>query len=196
MVAVATSQTTFAALLDRPDCTQPMLAAHLDGLDVESRVQQCRALGKRLQRRLWEVAADAPAFTLEDLIPSTETGTVIWAGKNSLPLFTHFEKRFARQHGTVVGYNLSPGIQWLSGPGYFTAVQAPERPKEILIDYTRVPETAPAGWPAVRSNASGTPKLIFGNMHDFCRRVSQTVAIGSATRLGKSIDSYFVRART
>jgi hypothetical protein len=33
-------------------------------------------------------------------------------------------------------------------------------------------------------------------MHDFCRRVSQTVIIGAATRLGKPIDAYFVLART
>lgn len=196
MVAVATRQTTFAALLERPDCTQPMLAAHLDGLDVTTRVQQCRALGKRLQRRLWEVTADAPAFTLEDLIPPTETGTVIWAGKNSLPLFTHFEKRFARQNGTVVGFNFNPGIAWFTGPGYFTTVQAPERPREILFDYTRVPAAAPPGWPAVKPNSSGTAKLVYGGMHDFCRRVSQTVIIGAATRLGKPIDAYFVLART
>lgn len=196
MVAVATTETTLAALLARPDCTQPMLAAHLDALDVEARVRECRALGKRLQRRLWEVAADAPAFTLEDLIPSTETGTVIWAGKNSLPMFTHFEKRFARQNGVVIGYNESPGIAWFSGPGYFTTVQAPDRPKEILFDYTRVPATAPAGWPPVKANTSGTAKLVFGGMHDFCRRVSQTVIIGAATRLGKPIDAYFVLART
>lgn len=196
MVAVANSNATFADLLGRSDVTQAQLAAHLDGLDTEERVRQCRALGKKQQKRLWEVCADAPAFTLEDLIPSTETGTVRWAGKNSLPLFTHFEKRFARQNGVVVGYNFNPGSGWFTGPGYFTTVQAPERPREILFDYTRVPSTAPVGWPAVRANTSGPAKLVYGGMHDFCRRVSSTVIIGAATRLGKPIDAYFVLART
>jgi hypothetical protein len=155
-----------------------------------------------MQRRLWDICADAPAFTLEDLIPSTETGTVRWAGKNSLALFTHFEKRFARQtNGTaqvVVGYNFNPGIAWFTGPGYFTTVQAPDRPREILFDYTRVPSTAPQddGWPPVKDNTRGSAKLVYGGMHDFCRRVSSTVIIGAATRLGKPIDAYFVLART
>lgn len=196
MVAAVTSNTTFAELLARPDCTQPMLAAHLDALDTAERIRQCRALGKKQQRRLWEACADAPAFTLEDLIPSTATAEVIWAGKNSLPLFTHFEKRFYRHNGAVVGYNFNPGIAWFTGPGYFTTVQAPDRPREILFDYTRVPAEAPPGWPAVKTNASGTGKLVYGGMHDFCRRVSQTVIIGAATRLGTPIDAYFVLARS
>ena len=196
MVAVAASPATFADLLHRSDVTQAELAAHLDALDAEERVRQCRALGKKEQKRLWQVCADAPAFTLEDLIPSTEPGTVRWAGKNSLALFTHFEKRFARQDGVVVGYNFNPGVAWFTGPGYFTTVQAPDRPREILFDYTRVPSTAPAGWPPVKANTGGTAKLVYGGMHDFCRRVSSTVIIGAATRLGKPIDAYFVLART
>jgi hypothetical protein len=81
MVAVANSNATFADLLMRENApTQAQLAAHLDALDVDARVEQCRALGKRQQKRLWEICAEAPAFTLEDLIPSTEKGTVRWAG--------------------------------------------------------------------------------------------------------------------
>ncbi len=196
MVAVASSNVTFAELLLRSDVTHAHLDEHLESLDVAERVVQCRALGKKEQRRLWDVCADAPAFTLEDLIASSEVGTVRWAGKNSLPLFTHFETRFARQNGVVVGYNFNPGSGWFTGPGYFTTVQAPDRPREILFDYTRVPSTAPAGWPAVKPNTSGPAKLVYGNMHDFCRRVSSTVIIGAATRLGKPIDAYFVLART
>jgi len=195
MVAVASSNTTFADLLLRADITQAQLAAHLDALDADARVDQCRALGKGKQRKLWEVCAAAPAFTLEDLIPQAATAEVRWAGKNSLPLFTHFEKRFFRQAGTVVGYNFNPGIAWFTGPGYFTTVQAPDRPKEILFDYTRVPSAAPEGWPPVKPNTGGTAKLVYGGMHDFCRRVSATTIIGAATRLGKPIDAYFVLTR-
>jgi hypothetical protein len=195
MVAVASPNTTFADLLLRADVTQAQLAAHLDALDADARVDQCRALGKGKQRKLWEVCAAAPAFTLEDLIPQAATSEVRWAGKNSLPLFTHFEKRFCRQAGTVVGYNFNPGIAWFTGPGYFTTVQPSDRPREILIDYTRVPSTAPAGWPAVKDNTGGGGKLVYGGMHDYCRRVSQTVIIGCATRDGKPIGAFFVLAR-
>jgi hypothetical protein len=196
MVAVAHSTATFAELLGRSDITQAQLAAHLDALAVDERVRQSRALGKKQLKRLWEVCADAPPFTLEELIPSTEKGTVRWAGKNSLPLFTHFEKRFARQGGAVVGFNFNPGVAaWFSGPGCFTTVQAPDRPKEILIDYTRVPTTTPEGWPAVKDNESGGRKMVYGGMNDFCRRVSSTVIIGHAWRNGKEVDAYFVLAR-
>jgi hypothetical protein len=195
MVAVANSNATFVDLLARPDITQSQLAAHLDALDVDERVRQCRALGKKQLRRLFEVCADAPAFTLEDLIPSSATAEVRWAGKNSLGVFTHFEKRFYRQNGKVVGYNFNPGIAWFTGPGYFVTLQPPNRPKEIVIDYTQVPSTAPPGWPAVKSNDSGTGKLVYGGMNDFCRRVSQTVIIGSAEKKGKEIGAYFVLAR-
>jgi hypothetical protein len=195
MVAVANSNATFVDLLRRAEITQAQLAAHLDALDTDERVRQCRDLGKAQQKRLWEVCADAAAFTLEDLIPSSATGEVRWAGKNSLALFTHFEKRFARQDGSVIGYNFNPGIAWFTGPGYFTTVQAPERPREILFDYTRTPSTGPSGWPAPKANTGGTAKLVYGNMHDFCRRVSATTIIGAATRLGKPIDAYFVLTR-
>ena len=95
----------------------------------------------------------------------------------------------------VVGYNVNPGIAWFTGPGYFVTLPAPGRPREILFDYTRVPATVPPDWPPIKSNAGGTGRLVYGGMHDFCRRVSSTVIIGAATRLGKPMDAYFVLAR-
>src|SRR4029453_15831789 len=110
MVAVANTNVTFVDLLARENVTQAELAKHLDALDTEERVRQCRALGKTQQRKLWQVCETASAFTLEGLIPSSATTEVRWAGKNSLPMFTHFEKRFFRQNGVVVGYNFNPGV--------------------------------------------------------------------------------------
>ncbi|HZS35220.1 MAG TPA: hypothetical protein VFF06_00260, partial [Polyangia bacterium] len=104
--AAAVSTTpSFADLLGQDSITQPQLAAHLDALDAEERVRQCRALSGKAQKRLWQVCADAAVFTLDDLIPSAiaDGQTVIYAGKNSLAMFTHFEKRFTRQGGAVVG---------------------------------------------------------------------------------------------
>src|SRR5439155_1005398 len=95
----------------------------------------------------WQGCAGAGTFTLDDLIPSAipDGQTVIYAGKNSLAMFTHFEKRFVRQGGAVVGYN-NQSMSFVTGPGYFTVVQAPaaERARELLFDYTRVPAGAPS----------------------------------------------------
>jgi hypothetical protein len=188
---------TLASLLSLPDASQAALERHLDALDAPTRVAEIRVLSGKEQKRLWEVCAGAPAFTVDDLVPqSTPEGQqVIWAGKNSLAAFTLFEKRFARHGGKVVGYNFQT-MSWITGPGFFTCKPSPTEPRELLFDYTDVPEKAPESWPQPRSNGAGFSRLVYHNLHDFNRRVSRDVIIGFATRLGKPIDSYFVLART
>jgi len=194
--AAAVSAQTFGQLLERSEITQGELAAHLNGLDSDGRINECRQLSGRLQKKLWAVCAGAPTFSLDNLIPSSlaDGQQVIWAGKNSLAAFSHFEKRFARQAGQVVGYNFQ-SMSWLTGPGYFTVVESPKIPSELLFDYTAVPTTAPAGWPKIKPNSAGLSRLVYKDLHDFCRRVADDVIIGSATRLGKDMNSYFVLAR-
>lgn len=187
-----------AEMLDGTAVTHVELAAHLDSLSVDVRVAEIRALGKAHQKRLWELCADAPPFTLDDLVPPSlgEGQTVIYAGKNSLGAFTHFEKRFQRRGGSIIGYNHNPAlVTWFAGPGYFTCFMSPENPKEILFDYTKVPAATPEGWPTVKHNRSGGAYLVYRDLHDFNRRVSKDVLIGFGTRLGKPIDAYFVLAR-
>ena len=41
----------------------------------------------------------------------------------------------------------------------------------------------------------GLPRLVYKDMYDYCRRVTDDVVIGAATRLGKPIGQYFVLAR-
>jgi hypothetical protein len=192
--------TTFASLLEIPEVSQAQLAAHLDGLSAEERVTQARQLSGKAQRVLWKVCAGAPAFTLEDLVPSSlgDGKMVIYAGKNSLPTFSTFEKRFIRASGKVLGFNFQT-MSFVTGPGYFTTVQSPNDAREILFDYTQTPSEKPPGdgsaWPAPRPNTGLLSRMVYGGMHDFCRRVSKDVIIGSAFRNGKDIDSYFVLAR-
>ncbi|HEY7958309.1 MAG: hypothetical protein ACHQ17_06945 [Polyangia bacterium] len=195
MAQTSSSSITLASLIDG-GAAQPALAAHLDALDPAARVREVEALSGATQKRLWEACAGAPAFTLDDLVPPSvgEGQTVIYAGKNSLAAFTHFEKRFQRRGGEIVGYNHQP-MSFVTGPGYFTVVQSPEDPRELLFDYTRVPAEAPPGWPPVKSNRAGLSRFVYRDLHDFNRRVSRDVTIGSATRLGKVMDSYFVLAR-
>ena len=175
------------------------VAAFLDGLDAEGRVREIRALPGRLQAKVWTICADATPLTIDEFVPApaADGQTVIWAGKNSLPMFTWFEKRFTRQGGKVVGYNHQT-MSWFTGPGYFTLAptSSSDRVKEVLFDYTTVPATAPSAWPAPRPNSAGFSKLVYNNLHDVCRRVSREVVIGEATRMGKRMESYFLLART
>jgi hypothetical protein len=129
-------------------------------------------------------------------VPPDHSGHVILAGKNSLPMFTWFEKRFARVGGNVIGYNHQT-MSWITGPGFFTCVPAPqpERKKEVLIDYTQVPAEKLPEWPAIKSNSGGFSRLVYHNLHDFLRRVSRDVVIGEATRMGKPMNSYFMISR-
>ncbi len=80
------------------------------------------------------------------------------------------------------------------GPGYFLTVEASDRP-EILVDYNRVPEDQPEGWPAIRANEQGLSRFVYGFMVDTLRRVSEHVTIGSAARRGKDLGSWFVLCR-
>lgn len=175
---------------------QPALSAYLDGLSQTERIAEVRRLSARQQAALFERCAGAPPFTLTDLVPAEVAvgKTVIMAGRNSLPLFRLFEKRFTRlPSGDIAGFNFQT-MSPVTGPGYFKVVQSGA---EILIDYTQIPEPSevPPGWPAVRGNASGLSVLIYNKLHDYCRRVSQDVLIGRATRLGKPMNNYFVLAR-
>jgi hypothetical protein len=195
--AVASTSVTLTSLLGAEGTSYAQVSGYLDSLDTDGRVREIRALPGRLQARLWTLCQSAPALSLEDLMPSSVPAgqTVIYAGKNSLPLFTIFEKRFVKQNGTIIGYN-HQSISWLTGPGYFSVAAATTRPGELLIDYTREPSTAPAEWPPIKPNKAGLSRFIYNNMYDYLRRVSREVVIGEATRLDKPIGSYFLLART
>ncbi len=208
MSTVAAASTTEAtpSLAALVSAGRPLaeISAFLDSLDGAARVATCRAMPGRLQAALWKLCQGAPPVTVDDMVSHEVDGqevaaapgqTVIWAGKNSLPLFTLFEKRFARLGDAVVGYN-HQSISWLTGPGYYTCVIKPERPSEVLFDYTQIPSTTPPDeWPAVKPNTRGLSFFVYRNMHDYCRRVARGVVLGEATRLGKPIDSYFLLAR-
>lgn len=171
------------------------LAAYLDGLDPQARVDDVQRVPGKLMPALWERCAGR-RLTLQDMVPEgTPTGQqVIFAGRNDLLMFRLFEKRFARtSDGAVIGYN-EQTMRAFTGPGFFTVLPAGE---EIVIDYTQVPEAkdVPEIWPAVKPNARGLSHFVYKDMQDYCRRVSRDVVIGHATKHGESIGHYFVLAR-
>jgi hypothetical protein len=180
-----------------PDPTA--IAAFLDGLTHAERVEAISALhGPGLQRRLYEAVKNCPRVTLGDLVPAATPPLteVIYEGKNSLPAFTRFQKRFCRPPGAagaeeLWGYNHQT-LAWLTGPGYFVVR---DHARGAGIDYREVPAEHPDGWPAIHGNDRGIPRLVYGDMVDYMRRVSRDVFIGSAYRNGKERGNFFVLCR-
>ena len=163
------------------------LAAALDSVTHQERVDWLRSLNKGQQAALFKLA-EGTQMGLEE-VHSSEGQVVIQYGKNSLPVFTHFQKRIALHNGVVQGYN-HQSLQWLVGPGHFRVIPH-EVPGELLFDYLWTPETVPEGFPAARSNRGGLSTLVYGNLQDVVRKVSSHVSIGRALMKGKLTNNYF-----
>jgi hypothetical protein len=178
------------------------IARALDSMSHEERVDAIRATGRSEQRRLYEAVAGVRPLRLTDMVPPSRPALapVRHYGKNTLPAFTHFEKRFCRPPvvdpvapDELWGYNQA-GAMWLVGPGYF--VLRPDRSRgELLVDYTRVPPERPPEWPRIRANERGLSRFVYGFMVDTLRGVSEHVTVGSAARRGKDLGSWFLLCR-
>ena len=195
------SQELEALISDR---AQPpdSIASLLDQLGSELRPRVVRRLGKAAQRALYEKVDGFRPLSLEELVPASRAPLeeVRHFGRNTLPAFRIFEKRFCRLPGaaigaddSVAGYNFQT-MSGLTGPGYFLARVDADR-DEVLVDYGRLPSQKPTNWPEIRSNERGLGRLVYGFMVDRIRRVSEHVTIGSAAKHGKEIGSYFVLSR-
>ncbi len=181
------------------------LAEVLDGLGHPGRLDTIRGWNHAHQEQLYEAAQGFKPLTLshfvpDDVEPMTE---VIHWGKNSLPAFTHFQKRFCKPkdtEGQLWGYNdnREGHHQFATGPGYFI-VHAPERSDasegEIDIDYRKLPPGKPDAWPAIKPNEAGISRFIYAGMVDVMRGISQHVSIGRAFKGGAFMDAYFVLCR-
>ena len=155
------------------------LAEALDAATHEDRIGWMYSLNAKEQRKLFEMSKGRPV-RLPELV-GADGEQIRHFGKNGLPLFHHFEKRFARLGDEVVGYNHNaPLVALVTGPGHFLTYESPECPGEIWIDYRRLPTVPHADAPPLRSNERGLPALVFGNMVDVLRRVSKHVTIGDS----------------
>ena len=192
------------ALIHAKPSNPQAIASLLDRLAQSDRIAATRALGALDQKKLWHVVDGFRSVTLADLVPpSTPAMTpVVHHGKNSMPMFTLFEKRFYRPIGQdpdapseLAGANFQT-ISFLTGPGYYVVTpHLGSTRAEVDVDYRRVPSSKPEGWPAIVTNESGRSRLVYGFMVDTLRRVSEHVTIGSAARHGKPISAYFVLCR-
>jgi hypothetical protein len=181
---------TLGSLLDATGTTVGEVASHVAGLSLADSLSECLALSAAQQKRLWELASSAPAAQAGELVADT---AATFAGRNSLRLFTRFEKWFARQDRAIVGCNrhaLSP----LIGPGYFT-VRNDGAPM-LEFDYSTVPAQAPPGWPVIKQNTGLLARPVYGDLLDKVVWISPDVLIGAAFRGGTPLDSYFVLVRT
>jgi hypothetical protein len=175
------------------------IADYLDALSHAERVEAIRGTGRSDQRRVWELADGFSKVSIADLVATEvpDLVTVRHIGKNTLPLFTEFEKRFCRlpddDAACLAGFNFQT-LSTVTGPGYFVASDAVDRP-EVLVDYRRLPDQHPSDWPAVKSNERGLSRFVYGFMVDTLRRVSEHVTVGSAARKGKDLGSWFLLAR-
>lgn len=177
------------------------IGAHLDGLEPSARAAQSAFLGRREQRRLFEIAAAAEPLRIGDVVPA-DVGTmreVVHHGKNTLPLFTRFAKVFCRPEpgeadGELWGYNRTGGIVSTTvGPGYYVSYD--HGAKEVLVDYLRVPPRRPSGWPEILPNSARLSRFVYDGTQDVLRRVSKHVSIGRAMKSGKWMDAWFILCR-
>lgn len=174
------------------------IAGHLDALPFEDRRAEVLSLRGKALEALYDAVADAPALTLEDIVPAAEKRTLIYYGRNSLPLFSSFQKRFARvKGGVIVGYN-HQDMSFVTGPGLFV-VQEPsgqgEHANEPYFDYTAVPPAIPEGFPAFVPNEKGFSRLVYKDLLDYMRPVAKGAIVGRAWKRGSPEGSYFVLIR-
>lgn len=173
------------------------LAAMLDAMGTQDRVRAVAAVKGSLVGTLYDRVRDQAPLGLEDLVPSsTPAGaTVTFSGRNSLPVFSRFQKRLTRTaDGLVFGYNHQPlrVAGAVTGPGYFVVVDAGEgHAGELLFDYTKPPPFEPPGWPAYRPNDALGSRFVFMDLNDYVRRVARGVVVGAAFRRGKDQNAYF-----
>jgi hypothetical protein len=169
----------------------------LDRLSHAERLIAVHGLRRNQLQKLYDVVEGYTPMTLDALVPQglPPLQAVRHIGRNSLPLFSHFEKRFYRLEGeAAVGGANFQSTSSLTGPGYFMAAALQNR-GEIVIDYARIPHRAPEGWAELADNNHGLARLVYGGMIDTVRRVSKHVSIGAAQRSGHAPSAYFVLCR-
>ena len=177
------------------------MAMWLDQLSHTERLTEVLSLGPAAQRSLWTLTSGG-RLTLDSFVdPSTPPmQPVRHYGRNTLPVFKKFEKRFCRapsdaESPGLWGYN-EGSTRGVVGPGYFICrlTNGDER-GDVVIDYTQIPSGKPDAWPALQPNERGLSHLVYSGMEDFMRPVSQHVTIGRAYKGGKATNNYFVLCR-
>ncbi len=185
----------------RDDHSKARISSALDQMDHKSRLWTAMSIESKEQRELWEIFADSPTDAGSFVAPGTEPlQEVICHGKNTLPAFNFFQKRFCLaddDSGELWGYNHSD-MAWAVGPGFYVAHGTEDEtdpPGAYVIDYTRLPPKKPASWPEIVPNTARLGRFVYAGMKDYMRKVSDHVAIGRAYKGGKAMDAWFLLCR-
>ena len=190
-------------VLIEPTINLERLSEVLDGMGHEGRVHCVRGWDKKTMIALWAAVEGHRALSLDHFVPPSmgELAEVIHDGKNSLPAFSMFQKRFCKPRDPeaagqkLYGYNHQV-TEWLApviGPGYFVT-KLSETAGEVVIDYKELPSEKAPSWPEIESN-SGRGALVYGGMVDHMRGITNYISIGRAEKGGKWMDAYFVLVR-
>ena len=187
-------------LLRAKSLDRDLFAKRFDESAAAERVALMESIDARAQMRIWD-AAEGCGVTIAEMVPPDRgpLDPVVFHGKNSLPAFTRFQKRFCRPSAAIEadelwGFNYQP-TRWLApltGPGYFVAYDAKDPLGGVAIDYRRIPADRPDDWPRLRDNERGLGRLVYGGMVDYLRRVSEHLLIGRATRGDKALPNTFL----
>ena len=174
------------------------LSRYLDDLSGEARVREAGDLSAKEQARLFEAAKGFKPTKLTDFVPAAKgpLEEVVHFGRNSLPVFSAFQKRFCRPSEAskpeLWGYN-EQAMRLFTGPGYFVTREIEH--DEVLIDYTLVPAGKAPTWPEILPNSARLSRFVYYGTKDTMRGVSHHVSIGRAARDGKWMDNWFVLCR-
>jgi hypothetical protein len=179
----------------------PRLSKDLDELGFSGRHWSVRQWTHSNMATLWDAAKGFRPVTLDDFVPPSLAALVevIHHGKNSLPAFSHFQKRFCKPSAPEMnkdqlwGYNEN----WhepFSGPGYYVAHAATD-PGEVDIDYTMLPPGKVEGWPTIVPQSARLGRFIYEGMVDVMRGISSHVTIGRAKKKQGWMDAWFVLVR-
>ena len=121
-----------------------------------------------------------------------------WSGKNSLPVFSDFQKIMYRSEDGSRVFGRNAGVTvGLVGHGYFEVARDDSGRAPVVLHYTSLPAATdrPEGWPEIKPNTRGLSNLVYGNMHDYMRQVGPDVYIGEAWKKTKNMNSYFTLVR-
>ena len=196
VTTTAAAATSLRGLL-RDGAGSAMIRTFLNGLSGSARVDEVLSLRTREVGKLYRVCDSRIPLSRYDIVPkeAADEDTIIFEGRNSLPVFSSFQKRFARMPGgEIVGYN-HQRMAFVTGPGHFVVKAAHEGsdiPNELYFDYTARPAAIPASWPAYKSNEAGLSKLVYAHMKDYMRPVADNVIVGTAYKKGRAQGQFFV----
>jgi hypothetical protein len=163
------------------------LGAKLDALVPPVRRQQALSLGAAHHKVLFKAAERASMVDV--LAPEGFLKEKVFEGRNSLPFFSRFQKRFFwTPEGRLFGYN-KQSTSFLTGPGYFEVTDGPDG---LVFDYDSLPPAVPPGAPAPAPNRKGLSSLFYGGLKDEVRKVGKHILIAKAYKDGKDLGVTFL----